>query len=254
MGGEFYINRLNEHLIDHYLVNENKSAIIDFTKNSDTLLITFTGRGRVINPETPPPFNFYRSTQHMDINKIFIRDHKRAWFHKGLTNIYGVEDFNQLVTYLEDIIPVNRFNKIIVLGLSMGGYAALLFGLLTKLVVTVHSFGPQTFINTDNEEYNDQTKWLIPCLKEVQSEIPRNYLDLKEIFLERSKDSLKRNNEFHIHYGNPDKTFAERLCEFERVHLHHYNIDEHNVPTYLRDKGELKGTLDSFLNFSLNKT
>ncbi|MCR2805453.1 lysophospholipase [Paenibacillus soyae] len=248
MGGEFYINRHNEHLIDRYITNSNKSIIIDYTKDSDTLLITFCGRGALTDgPETLPPFEFFRSTQSMGVNRMIIRDAKKAWYHKGLSNISDVENFDQVVTYLEDIIPVHRFKKILVMGLSMGGYAAILFGLLTRFNVTVHAFGPQTYIDIDKKEYPDELSWIIPILKEIPSEVPREYLDLRNIFLEKAKRLPHKNNEYHIYYGTPDRAYAERLSGFEKVHLHEYDINVHNITGYFRNRGELTDVLNQLL-------
>lgn len=252
MGGEFYINRHNEHLIEKYLTNSNKNIIIDLTRDSDTLLILFGSRGDLEDGIVPPPrFEFFRSTFSMDVNRIIIRDLKKAWFHKGLSNISGVENFDQMVTYLEDIIPANRFNKIIVFGLSMGGYAALLFGLLTKLNVVVHAIGPQTFLETEKKEYTDEIRWIIPFLKEIPKDVPRKYLDLRNIFLEKAEKLRRVNNEFHIYYGIPDRAYAERLSGFEKVYLHEYDINLHNLVTYYRQRGELTEVL-THMFFSTN--
>ncbi|SCZ00428.1 Lipase (class 3) [Paenibacillus polysaccharolyticus] len=248
MGGEFYINRHNEHLVDKFLRNTNKSIVIDFTKDSDTLLIIFCGRGaRTPSPKIPPPFEFYRSTQSMGVNRIIIRDNKKAWFHKGLLNILDVETFDQMLTYIEDLIPANRFNKIIVMGLSMGGYAALLFGLLTRFKVTVHAFGPQTYFDLDKKDYTDEMSWIIPFLDDIPRDAPREYLNLVKIFREREQIQLLEHNEYHIYYGTPDTTYAERLSGLKNVHLHKYDLNVHNLTTYFKDRGELENVLNELL-------
>ncbi|MNW31471.1 hypothetical protein D3C74_83890 [compost metagenome] len=252
MGGEFYINRHNEHLIDQYLTNSNKSIFIDFTKDSDTLLIIFSGRGATVEGLVPPPpFEFFHSTLSMGVNRIIIRDLEKAWYHKGLSNIPDVEDFDQIVTYLEDIIPANRFNEIIVMGLSMGGYGALLFGMLTKLKVTIHSFGPQTFLDLEKKDYPDELRWVTPFLKEIPFDAPLKYLDLQNVFREKGEGLPQVNIDFHIHYGIPDRAFAERMSEFEGVYLHKYDIDVHNLPGYFSQGGQLTEVLNQ-LFFSSN--
>ncbi|WP_310551752.1 hypothetical protein [Paenibacillus glufosinatiresistens] len=243
MGGEFYLNRHNEHLIDQYLANVNKSILVDFTKeDSDTLLISFSGRGRVA--VKPPTFELFRTTNEMGVNRILIRDLNKAWFHKGLVNISGVDCFDDMVAYLEEIIPANRFKKIIVIGLSLGGYSALLFGLLTKLKVTVHAFGPQTFLDKEGRVYEESIRWLLPFLDEVPGNVPPNYMDLIRIFRERGEKNTQPENELHIHYGHPDKVYAERLNGLDGVHLYDYNIHMHNLLVFFRERGELTQLLN----------
>ncbi|MBY0009993.1 alpha/beta hydrolase [Paenibacillus typhae] len=156
-----------------------------------------------------------------------------------------------MVTYLEDIIPANRFNKIIVFGLSMGGYAALLFGLLTKLNVVVHAIGPQTFLETEKKEYSDEIRWIMPFLNEIPHDVPRKYLDLRNIFLEKAERLRLENNNFYIYYGIPDRAYAERLRGFERVYLYEYNINLHNLAAYFQKRGELTEVL-THMFFSTN--
>ena len=117
---------------------------------SKTLLITFAGISGAVGLY---PFEFFKITKGFDIDKIFIRDLEQSWYHKGMRDISG--SIEESAKYLKSIIKENNYKKVVCLGNSMGGYAAIVVGYLIK-ADTVLSFSPQTFLDTKNrQKYKD---------------------------------------------------------------------------------------------------
>ena len=97
----------------------------------------------------------------------FIIDKKQCWYHKGIDGI--TTTIEETVVYLEEIINKGNYNKVLFMGTSAGGYAAILFGSLCKNVNCVISFIPQTVLNNPkNLKYknlkdiiNEYTQYII---------------------------------------------------------------------------------------------
>jgi hypothetical protein len=122
----------------------------------------------------------------------------------------------------------------------MGGYGAILLGLLIK-VDRIISFAPQTFIDKKNRFFFWDRRW-----RKQMNSIHKNknkhkeFFDLKKIF----KNNFKQ--QIDIYYSSRhrlDRIHAERLKGIENVKLHGYSSGGHAVVKTLRDSGELNDIL-----------
>ena len=104
--------------------------------DSDVLLVAFGGLNRQIGI---PPFEFMRLTGETPVKKLFVRDPRQAWYHRGLP---GYSDtLEETATVLAE--RTRGAARTVVTGNSAGGYAALLFGELLGADAIV-CFAPQT--------------------------------------------------------------------------------------------------------------
>lgn len=110
--------------------------------NSDILIVTFTAA------TDEGYFSFKTSTlelsQNIPVDILFIREttEKWSWYLNKLVGVgKGVEE---IANFLKE--QISTYNKIIFVGSSMGGYAAILYGSLCK-VNHVIAFIPQTDLN-----------------------------------------------------------------------------------------------------------
>ena len=121
--------------------DNNVGVLINNNGNSD-VIVTFGGINQGIGI---PVFEFFNILSDSKFDKIFIRDFNQMWYLKGIDE--EISSFNNLLDYLRSLIK--DYDRVIFLGNSMGGYAAILFGILLD-VDKVISFSPQTFIGKFN--------------------------------------------------------------------------------------------------------
>ena len=188
--------------------------------DSDMLCIFFSGYGDTNKEEAI--FEWKKSTKNLPINKIFMLDEKREWYHNCIDEAMG---------YLK---PRIEGKKAVTFGVSMGGYAAILFGHL--LGCGSVSFGSQTSLTNDKN-----IKLKIGWSKKVAgikgwTKYPQ-YLDLK--FIE--------GKQHHLYYSKDcemDKGHAERM----NVSLYPYPFDRHGLGAYLKKTGELPIIINKHIN------
>jgi hypothetical protein len=108
---------------------------------SQTLLVVFGGLNRQVGGV--PPFEFMRLTGGVPVKRLFVRDPRQAWYHRGLPGIG--DDLDAVVTHLA-ARPYGGYGRLVAVGNSAGGYAALLLGSLLE-ADCVLAFAPQTTID-----------------------------------------------------------------------------------------------------------
>jgi hypothetical protein len=182
-----------------------------------------------------PPFEFLRSLNGMPCDQLFLRDFHQAWYHHGVDE--QITSLPQLLDALKDFVHRQSYQKVIVMGNSMGGYGALLLGHFLK-ADTVLAFAPQTFINTRLRWWHGDRRWkdqlaAVYALPNVES----SQFDLKRV--------LKVGNgktRYHIYYSPEDaldSIHAQRLKNEPGVSLHPIDHGAHEVVRVLRDQGTL---------------
>jgi len=142
---------------EYKIINKNKNLIVSFGGSA----LQF---GNIL------PFEFLNYLSSIYINHcdlIFFIDDHQCWYHKGIKDI--TSNIDETTLYLNNIIKDENYEKIIYLGTSSGGYAAILFGSICNNVTHVISFVPQTIIkNPINLNYsnlkniiNENTKYIL---------------------------------------------------------------------------------------------
>ena len=211
--------------------------------NSDILLITFAGMGW---KKSVPTFIFYNFLKKYDnIDKFFLRDIKMRYYLTGLKN--NTDNLNDTIEFIKKIITKKKYKKIIGLGCSAGGYAAILFGTLLQFDKII-AFSPQVVLTSKKESLIDdiynapQTcKWLSEMNK--NDSFYQKCLDLKNF--------IPFNNEINIHYSvngtrGCDKKHALYL-ESNNCKIIEHPGNDHMIALTLRNNGKLKEIIDSCL-------
>jgi hypothetical protein len=134
---------------EHKIVNGNKKLIVAFG-------------GLVPKLGGIPPFEFlrYLSSTYTDVDLIFYFDRHQTWYQNGIGGIST--DIKGTVLYLNNLIK--NYDTAIFIGVSAGGYAAVLFGSLCK-VAHVMCFIPQTILDAPRHkgfEYSDLKQVINP--------------------------------------------------------------------------------------------
>lgn len=159
-----------------------------------------------------PPFEFlnYLSTACTEYDLMFYIDKHQCWYQKGIDGI--TKNIDETIIYLKNMI--SKYEKVLFMGVSAGGFAAILFGSHCN-VNNVVAFLPQTIVSQTN---------LMNVIKK-----DTNYL----LYGDPNKDP---DDIHHISH-------CRNLGSFPNVKI----IERPDLSVReLRDKGEIKMIIDSF--------
>lgn len=124
-----------------------RRCYLDPVSRSDVLLVVFSGHFPDAKQRGyDPPFEFMRflGRHPLGVHTLFVRDMNQFWY---LSGVEGVGDtVGEIAAFLQDEKEILGAQSLCVLGSSMGGYAALLFGHLLKADVAL-AFGPQIYLD-----------------------------------------------------------------------------------------------------------
>ncbi len=125
--------------------------------SSRSLIVSFGGFalqfGRI------PPFEFlhFLNTHFHETDKLFYVDRHQIHYHRG---IYGISsNIEETISHLRNEIA--GYERVFFMGVSAGGYAAILFGSLLN-VDHVIAFIPQTILY--HSKYDSKYKDLLPYI------------------------------------------------------------------------------------------
>ena len=201
-------------------MSESEYKIINKKKN---LIVCFGGMALKFGGILPFEFLNYISSIYIDTCDIFFFiDKNQCWYHKGIKDI--TNNIDETVVYINDIIKNGNYERVLFMGTSAGGYAAILFGSLCNNVNNIISFIPQTIIkNPINSNYSN--------LKNV---INKN----TSYFLYADKSVQDNNNVHHI-------SQCENLELFPNVKI---IKGEDCILKNLRDNGYIKNLIDTAIS------
>lgn len=214
---------------------------VDFSSESSTLLIAFAGLAGKIGM---PVFEFSNLTRGLDVKRIFVRDPRLIWYHHGLPGIGdSIED---IVSHIGMLAAGKGIKKTVVVGNSMGGYAAILFGCLLD-ADEVLAFSPKTFINPYRRLIClDTGAWPHMWRLQRSRRARKDLFDLKAVLRSR-----KPNTSIHVHFSVRkivDIVHALRIRKCPHVHLHLYGKGGHGLIRLLKNSGKLEQILRASLS------
>ena len=117
-----------------------------FSKNDNkSLIVCFGGMALKMGGIIPFEFLNYLKKNFANIaDLIFLVDRNQYWYHKGISGIS--KNIEETVLHINKRIKNRKYETVIFMGVSAGGYAALLFGSLCDNVTHVVSFIPRTLL------------------------------------------------------------------------------------------------------------
>ena len=179
------------------------------------------------------PFEFFNLTKHIEANKIYVRDLQQVWYQRGLpgvaTDIEGIAAF--LADRMEEVSP----SRTVLVGNSMGGFAAIVIGILLD-VDRILAFAPQTFADRMHRLLYHDRRWP-EQMREVHRTRGTRYLDAKPL-LRRLRPSCEADI-FYSRDDRLDRAHAERLSFSSNFRTHALGEGGHSVIKHLRSSGEL---------------
>lgn len=208
--------------------------IQDFNQSSH-LIIAFSGYGQ--NFEWFGSIRKYESDY--KFSKFWLRDLAKAYWHGKLPGIeYGVIPLSY---FINEKIKKSNAKRVMTMGLSMGGYAAILFGCLCN-VDLVLSFSGQTHLPEHRrKKYKLYERW-----KGI--EVDENNVDLKILF---DKYNYNNKTEYKLFYGKDYKSdvdYAKRLFGCRGVELIPVNSNKHNSVSAAKKQGLIDFYIKEFLS------
>jgi hypothetical protein len=217
---------------------EGKADPLTFEDDaSPTMLVVFGGLNRQVGGV--PPFEFMRLTGGVPVKRLFVRDPRQAWYHRGLPGVG--DDLDAVAKHLASR-PYGDYERLVLVGNSAGGYAALLFGSLLD-ADCVLSFAPQSTIDLRELHRLGDRRWddnLEPLA--ARALLDPRFVDLTGL----------AHRDARVYYDADDaldRGHAERLLDGGGPGLHGHPCEGggHDLVRTLRDRGTLAGLLRSAL-------
>ncbi len=213
----------------------------DLDGESRTLLLAFGGMvGRI----GIPPFEFFSLTGGMPVKRLFVRDLRQAWYHRGIPGAGST--IAEVANSLRALLGRCEIDRLVLAGTSAGGYAALVFGSLLGADMVL-CFAPQTVLDLDVLAAMDDHRWDDRLGRQLAAgAVDRRWTDLREAL----PAARRADTEYRIYFADAvrqDRLHAERLADLEGVRLYRFGHGAHNIARSLRDAGALSRVLQSAL-------
>jgi hypothetical protein len=201
---------------------------VDLEHDSATLVIAFAGLRGFLGGF--PAFEFRNILSSVDVKSAFFRDHYAAWYHRGVVDVGpGIDSVVAKLRELE-----GKAERVVMIGNSAGGYAALLFAAL--LGCEAYVFSPQTFIDPDLLHDAGDHRWDEELHALLESgRFDRRYADLAPLL-------AQSDGRFEIFYGaldEIDEKHVRPVSGLEQVTANRIENCTHRVVKHLRDSGWL---------------
>jgi predicted esterase YcpF (UPF0227 family) len=214
--------------------DNSPTIILDCERPSDTLLISLSVFPA---PGGKSAFDFVRAAGPLNVKKIFVRDPYMMWYQKGTPD--AGPDVPSIAEHLRSLVVKENVCRVVMIGNSGGGFAAILLGVLVG-VDEVHAFNPPTRLHTlDDTSMPDQFRAL-----EREMGLGSPYLDLREIL----RQHLTQRTKIYIHYSRgdrKDKRHAQYLADFPGVSLIEYPFVSHHVARFFAQRAMLSPLLQA---------
>ena len=195
------------------------STIFEAHPESNDLLILFSGR--LPGFQMPRRFSWSFRAKDVPVNKLFIRDNFGLWYHAGLEGLTtGIDD---TALHIANFVDDHGFDRVSTIGISSGGYAALLLGELIG-ANSIHSLSPRTRLYQDAETHADRNRdGVSESLTKLwaRPEREEQYFDLRPYF-EANPVGASVCRIYYDPRNGLDRFHAENLMELPGIEFERY--------------------------------
>ena len=126
----------------------------------------------------PRQFHFFHLSKFFpDSPKILVRDPSATWYNSGLRDVGDTVE--EIASGIRREVASFDVGRILTIGMSMGGYAAILFGCLTKAERAI-ALVPQTLLDPrfPQRRPDADVKLQVPDLRPIIHAVPETKIDL----------------------------------------------------------------------------
>lgn len=219
---------------DEQIQDRARSVVADLTHPGKPILLAFGGiAGRMA---AISPFEFFRLTRNLQVNKVYLRDLDQCWYHAGLRG--ESQDIPSTARYLKSLVDACRTKVVVAVGSSMGGYAALLFGAMVG-ASSIHAFSPHVFLG-DTRSIRKRERLAV-----LHDRFDGDHFDVNTA-LDAFPDGDDRNVYLDAR-NRKDRRQIGFLKDHPNLRLHAFPGGGHNLVKYLKAAGELEKVIDASL-------
>lgn len=195
-----------------------------------TVLLAFGGLGQQLGV---PPFEFFTLTAGFDVDRVFVRDTQRGFYHRGVTGVGRT--IPEIRDHLAGLIPDG--SRVVTIGVSAGGFAALLFGALLG-VDEVHAISPITCLSRRGRLALRDRRWATE-VRAIHREpvVQHEYLDLRAV---AAAHGLPPTSIYVARDHRLDRRNTARLEDRPEVTVHLQPGADHLVVKQMRADGTLE--------------
>jgi predicted esterase YcpF (UPF0227 family) len=170
-------------------------------------------------------------------SKMWIKDPYAAYWQ--IFNRTTGAGPHELASFIKSKIKQSGAKRSLMLGLSMGGYGAILFGCLCQVDLVI-AISPQTdILDYRIAKYKLNEKW-------KDFNVNREEIDLKRV-LQKYDTGKTIYKIFYADHNHHDSTYAERMSVFPNVKLFPINSRHHTVARLIMQQKILQKHLKAFL-------
>lgn len=210
-------------------------------KQSDVLVIVFSACN-----SSGPRYNYVKTVRDSGVNRLFIKDdfgpNRLGDYYLGCKGTYSVEKATyELIEKYRDKLNAK---KLVFIGSSKGGYAALNFGLSYPNADIIIA-APQYFLGTymDNEVLRLN---LEDILGEPVNNCNREALD-QRLRLKIKEDTFASGQNVFIHYSNNEHTYEQHIMDLLKD-LRSTGVNVYEDIEHYTVHGELKYFFSAYLS------
>ena len=212
----------------------------DLASDSPTLAVAFGGLfGRMGGVDA---FEFMGTLSQLGTKCLFVRDSHRLWYQGGIAGVGPSVD--ALAEGISELIDRAAVERVVFLGASSGGYAAILFGGLLG-AHEVLAFSPQTFLDPERRAAAGDRRWPEESAR-MEARLDPRYADLKPLLESHAGRGVAQ--VIRLHYAleeERDVAHAGHLSSVQGVDLFPHRLgvaagQAHVLPVILRSRDQLK--------------
>lgn len=203
-------------------MSESELILKSLTKSSNAIVV-FTGYP-LFSVVLNQAFDFKNllSGGCKEVDRYFYKDTRISSYHKGINGL--TNNIDETVEYLKR--KLENYENIVFVGVSSGGYAAILFGSLLNINKVI-AFKPQTRLFNEEKDYNKKYIDLINVINDVT---------LYELYGDKSIDMRDKGHHiFHCRHLEVKPNVIVK--EYDRLNMR-----------VMRSTGELLNIIKSSLN------
>jgi len=210
-------------------------VMVEPGRDPSVVVIAFTGDGQKL---MLPVYEFFDTTKSLGYSRILLRDQYRQRYDCGIDALRP--DFPSLIAYLRQEVERLKAKKVLCIGTSSGGYAALRAGHQLGADY-VHAFGPRTGDGMWAARAPKGPRPMWPGRHGLLRYGRKRFTNLDQVL-----KNWNRKTTYDIHYGRGcgvDRWQAERLFESPGVVSLGYPCDTHLIAVFLAKKNFLTEAL-----------
>lgn len=212
------------------------SWIIEKLFDSETLIIVLTAFNH--DGSKNDCYDMESIIKSDTFSSILIKDLNNKWYTGPIEGVGN--NYLEVVEYLKKISL--RYKRVLVIGDSMAGYGAILYGTLINATQVI-SFSPQTMIDNQNNKLISDDRYL-NWFEKLHS-LPEHFYDLRKFLKIETKETI-----YHVYSSENDikDIFHAKNIEYcKNLFLHKVPMFDHWLASQFRKYGILRHIISSFL-------